>query len=251
MISLYMIGVISVASRMEKYNKENNSTTSRTARNASLYSEIYDNAQYTNVEGIASIEKSNEIDITKIKRMIKEREEQRHDENVIVKKIVLTKTEEDLDTDMTNYDLKELISEAKKKRSKNELDRYGDDKNYKILNEKIKQFNDEDLKMEDLTDIQSLSKLEDKDLSLDLLDSLKSDDNTFIGELDNRKNLEDTKEMDDTFYTSSMHFNKEDFEELDNINKNLKKNTFWITVLVFIILVIVITGCLFLFDNIL
>ena len=240
-----------MASRMERYNNDNNASASRTARNASLYNEIYDNAQYTNVEGIASIEKSNEIDITKIKKMIKEREEQRHDENVIVKKIVLAKMEEDSDYETSNYDLKELIQEAKKNRSKEGLERYGDDKNYKILTEKIKQFHEEDLKMEELTDIKNLSSLDDKELSLDLLDSLKSEDNTFIGEIDTRKKLEDTREMDDSFYTSSMHFSKDDFEELDDINKNLKKNNFWITVLIFILLVIVITGMLFLFDNIL
>ena len=105
--------------------------------------------------------------------------------------------------------------------------------------------------MDDLINLATLSSLGDNELSLDLLDSLKSEDNTFIGDLSNRTKKQEVEmeEMDNSFYTSSMNFSKEDFEELDDINKSLKKNNIWITILVFILLVVVITGCLFLFQN--
>ena len=148
-----------------------------------------------------------------------------------------------------NYDLKEVLDDAKKSRPKEEKERYV--QNFKNSNflEKLNKLNASDVKMDDLTNIATLSSLGDNELSLDLLDSLKSNDNTFIGNLDERtKKEEETEEIDSSFYTAGMHFSKDDFEELDGINKNIKKNNIWITILVFIILVIVITGGLFLFN---
>ena len=61
--------------------------------------------------------------------------------------------------------------------------------------------------MDDLTNIATLSSLGDNELSLDLLDSLKSNDNTFIGNLDERtKKEEETEEIDSYFY-SYLFFN--------------------------------------------
>ena len=49
-------------SRMERYYKDSNT---RSKRNKNLYGDIYSEAKYTNIEGIASIDNANEIDITK------------------------------------------------------------------------------------------------------------------------------------------------------------------------------------------
>ena len=57
---------------MDRYYK--NDTTNlkkRTSRNQQLYDSIYEDNNYSNIEGIATIDKSNEIDITKIKNMLK------------------------------------------------------------------------------------------------------------------------------------------------------------------------------------
>ena len=236
-----------MASRMEKYY-HNDKIPSRTKKNASLYDELYDNVKYSNVEGIANIASSNEIDIRKIKKLISEKENDRLD-TAFVRKTVVCNNDNDEVLEEKNYDLKVVLDDAKKSRPKEEKERYV--QNFKNSNflEKLNELNASDVKMDDLTNIATLSSLGDNELSLDLLDSLKSNDNTFIGNLDERtKKEEETEEIDSSFYTAGMHFSKDDFEELDGINKNIKKNNIWITILVFIILVIVITGGLFLFN---
>ena len=80
-----MIGVMPMTTRMEKYYHNNENITTRTSKNSNLYDEMYNNVKYTNVEGIAKIEKTNEIDISKIKELIKEHEEQKERDYRIVK----------------------------------------------------------------------------------------------------------------------------------------------------------------------
>lgn len=238
-----------MASRMEKYYHDNTDILSRADKNANLYEELYDNVKYSNVEGIASIESSNEIDITKIRRLINEHEQQKKD-TTFVRKTVVTNTKQEEILEDKNYDLKEVLNDAKKNRPKDEKERYVKEFKNSVILDKLNELNDSDVKIEDLTNISTLSSLGDNELSLDLLDSLKSNDNTFIGELSDRTKQQETEEMDSSFYTAGMSFSKEDFEELDDINKNLKKNNIWITLLVFILMVIIITGCLFLFNSI-
>ena len=241
-----MIGVMPVTTRMEKYYQNNTDSPSRTAKNSSLYDEIYDNVKYTNVEGIAKIEKTNEIDITKIKELIKEHEEQKNRDYRIVKKITLEQKPEE-EVDLEQYDLKQIINAAKKERPKEDKERYVQTIKYKAITGKLNEIDGEDIKLDDLTN-EMLSELGDYELSLDLLDNLKADDKEIFEET--KQIEEEPDDMDDSFYTSSMHFSREDFEELEDINKDLKKNNIWITILIFVLLVIVITGCLFLFDNI-
>ena len=60
-----------MATRLEKYsNKEN----SRSTRNKELYNNIYTYDKYSNIEGIAEIEKANQVDITKVKELLESRE---------------------------------------------------------------------------------------------------------------------------------------------------------------------------------
>ena len=61
---------------------------------------------------------------------------------------------------------------------------------------------------------------------------------------------DNTADLDKSFFTSSMSFGNKDFEELSDIKTSLKKNNILISILVFISLVIVITGVLFLLHNI-
>lgn len=237
---------------MEKYYHNSSDVPSRADKNASLYDELYENVKYSNIEGIASIEKSNEIDIEKIRQLISEHEEQKG-ETTFIRKTVISKKSDEEPLEEKNYDLKLVLSDAKRNRPKEEKERYVQQIKSSIITEKLSQLDDNDVKIDDLTNLATLSSLGDSELSLDLLDSLKSEDDTFIGDLSDRTKKQEleTEEMDNSFYTASMNFSKEDFEELDDINKNLKKNNICMTLLVFILLVIIITGCLFLFHNIL
>ena len=107
-----------------------------------------------------------------------------------------------------------------------------------------------------ITNTSVLNKLGDKDLSLDMLEDLKSDGKTQINMkpvdefIKNTNSDDNTGELDKSFFTSSMSFGNKDFEELNDIKTSLKKNNILISILVFISLAIVITGVLFLLHNI-
>lgn len=238
-----------MASRMERYYQNNTESNTRTARNSNLYDEIYDNVQYSNVEGIAKIEKTNEIDISRIKEFIKEHESQKNNSEKIIKRVVVDVPASTPQEETMQYDLKQIIETAKKERPKEEKERYVHNIKYTVITDKLKESDDIEYKSDTLMNTALLSQLGDSELSLELLDSLKGEDSDFEQEETTKE--DDKSEIDSSFYTSSMKFSREDFDELDNINKGIKKNNIWITLLVFIILVIVITSCLFLFQNIL
>ena len=103
-----------MASRMERYYKQGNTRLKRSERNQELYRDIYDSASYSNIEGIATIEKSNEIDITKVKKMLKNREEYKRQKEVsrLIKKEPEVKVKPvqtlSLDNDK-NYDIRDIL----------------------------------------------------------------------------------------------------------------------------------------------
>ena len=59
---------------MERYYQTEKEGNTRTKRNTKLYNSIYSYGKYSNIEGIASIDNTNEIDITKVKKMLETRE---------------------------------------------------------------------------------------------------------------------------------------------------------------------------------
>lgn len=237
-----------MASRMEKYYHDNSDVLSRESKNTDLYADLYDNVKYSNVEGIANIEKSNQIDIQKIKKLISECDDTKDNTTFIRKTVVnITPVSEELED--KNYDLKELLVSAKKSRPKVEKERYVQDINNVIIN-KLKELSKEELQSDENSTNDSLKDLNDNELSLNLLDNLKSDDNTFITDLSDR--IKDkTEEMDTSFYTSSMNFNSSDFEELDGINENLKKKNIWIIILIIFLIIIVLLIGFFVFKYVL
>ena len=96
-----------------------------------------------------------------------------------------------------------------------------------------------------------LNKLGDKELSLNILDELKSNGNTqtsrTIGKLleeakANEQEQEEKQEIDKSFYTSSVSFTDTDFEDLKEINVTLKKNNVLIKILLVVLLIIILTG---------
>ena len=62
-------------SRMDRYYKNNTYENKRSRMNQELYRSIYSTDEYSNIEGIATMDKTNEIDLSKIKGMLKSREE--------------------------------------------------------------------------------------------------------------------------------------------------------------------------------
>lgn len=64
-------------SRMERYYKTD-LPKQRSNMNKPLYDSIYEKGSYTNIEGIATIDKPNEIDIDQIRKLIKPEQEKKN-----------------------------------------------------------------------------------------------------------------------------------------------------------------------------
>ena len=102
-----------MASRMDRYrqNREKRST-----KNESLYQQLREAGSYSNIEGIATIEKTNEIDITKVKAMLQNREnyqKQKQYNRLMEKEEISNEEELDLTEEEKNYDIKEVLDKAK------------------------------------------------------------------------------------------------------------------------------------------
>ena len=102
----------------------------------------------------------------------------------------------------------------------------------------------------------------DKEWSLDLLDDLKSNENTVSSGSESIKKLleeakkseskkEEKTEIDKSFYTSSLGFKEDDFEELTDIKNHLKTNNILIKILVSILTISFLIGAVVLIFNIL
>ena len=68
-------------SRMDRYyHSQSGETTSRISKNKSLYDRNYngdyDFKSYSNVEGVADINRDNQIDLKKLQNLLKKREEE-------------------------------------------------------------------------------------------------------------------------------------------------------------------------------
>ena len=248
-------------SRMEKYYSGTENRPSRSSRNTELYRDLYESKQYSNVEGIATIEKKNEIDLSKIQELLKAHEELKQDKKPIVRRPVRQIEEDPEEIEEKNYDIMDVLNKAKDEYNDDNKSRSLKNTQYNILkNINVKEVQEDD-SLKDLintiTSTSVLNKMGDRELSLNLLEELKSSDNTMVGargsneifkkELDQDKSEE--PEIDKSFYTSSLGFREEDFEQLNDIKSSLKKNNLLITILVFFFLVVVITGVLFIFHN--
>ena len=137
----------------------------------------------------------------------------------------------------------------------------------KKLKEKKELFKDEpdedELRelIDTITGNTAINQLNDKELSLDLLDDLKSNnDDTVIKDNSAIKNIleeakkeemrkkEDTttSELDKSFFTSSLNFGEDDFEKIASLTSNLKKNNVLLKLLVLVVLIAVTAGIIFL-----
>ncbi len=257
-----------MASRMERYHKGETATLGRSTKNKSLYKQIEDLDSYTNIEGVATIEKTNEIDISKVKEMLQNRENFKKRKEL---KNILYEQEEKEEPiieekeEVKNYDINDILSKVKDTPTLDSKYRSLDEEQYKVLkslNKKNKEYNiekeEEELKelINTITTTKALSNLGDTD-DVGLLDELKSD--TMVGDVSSIKKIideekqmskqesEEKDEIDKSFYTSSFGFTQKDFEELKNINHNIKKSNKFIIVLLTILIILVIVGAVYFF----
>lgn len=247
-----------MASRMERYYRAKDGVKKRSQLNQNLYREIYDIGEYSNIEGIAEIDKNNEIDITKVKKMLKNREDYNNQKEY--RKLLYKPVEKEINDseflineEPKNYDIRDVLKEAKNNNEDHKDYLKLDNTNYDILkNLKIKDEeknnNDEDpeeLKemINTITSTSMLNKMGDKELSLKLLEDLDEKTST-KNLLNDTKDYENTK-TENTFFTSSMSFDKSDFDD-GTIHK--KKANIPKIIMAILLFLIVVVGIVLIFN---
>ncbi len=242
-------------SRMDRYNKENASNL-RSNKNQELYKNIYELGEYSNIEGIATIDKSNEVDITKVKNMLKNREsyqQQKELRELSKKEPEVPKYDfYDIDENDKVYDIRDILTKAKVNKPSEE-NKSLNNVNFEILKELKEKHDHEEEKenvhevLDEISNTSKLNKLSDSELGIDMFSDLQS--NTMVESkeaikalLDEVKEKEEEKKentgtnIDKSFFSTSLNFATDDFEELKDLKKSVKKNNYLVRVLVYIIL---------------
>lgn len=234
-------------SRMDKYYQSDVTLQKRSRRNQDLYKSIYDDVEYTNVEGISIIEKNERIDIDKIKELLN-KDQPKPQRTLDIRDINIDKKEEKSFEEEKNYDLKDVLDKAKSERPEQPVKPKLSNTQYNILKnlnldqqfEEKNTVDDDELKsmIEAITINSKLGQ------TGDLLDDLKTiHDSSLRSQIEKEEQPED--EMDKSFFTSSLGFTSNDFEELKDIKQEVKKNNTLVKVLLFIFLVVIATGIMF------
>ncbi len=249
---------------MERYYKPSNKSSKRSEKNRELYREMYgidDVATYSNIEAVAPLDKTNEIDITKIKKMLKSREDYKRQRDY--QDVLKVKNEKELPSlepkleQTKNYDIKEeleKLNSVKKETAYHTLD----DTSYQILKQlkikkQLKEKQKEESYQEKLERKQEntaiLNQLNDEQLSLDMFSSLASSGNTVVDNKTITSLLEEAKKIDNSFYTSSLDIDRKDFEGLydsSNFEGGMKRKIKWVAIsiaigILLLVLILIIT----------
>ena len=235
---------------MDKYY-ESETPKARTAKNQSLYRTIYEEVEYSNVEGISIIEKNEKIDMDMIKELINRSNDLNKEKTIVRPKTKEIYHEEVLD-DNKSYDIRDVLSKAKDSRVVD--NKRISDTQYNILkginiNEAMNA--PEEVKTEDLKDMIEAISNNSKGYTMNLLDDLRSIYDSTMHEKIEEK-LEETiegkpmsNEIDNSFYTSKMGFNADDFEDVEDIKEEVDSSMLT-KILIVVLSIIIVIGIIFL-----
>ncbi len=253
-----------MASRMDRYYDSDADINNRSQKNKDLYDKMYGCDGYTNIESITNIENINEVDISKIKELLRSREDYQKSKNYL-KMLQVDRTPKQTpdvveeDDDDRNYDINDVLSKARGERS-NETDyhslkntQYNILKNIHLNDNHVPQVESEsELKslINTITNTSMLNKLGDKELSLDILDELKSSGDTIFNGLEMTKHTVTIKSddedipIDKSFFTNGLDIKDKDFEDvnLKDINNKLEKNNKLIRIILLVLSAIIVVG---------
>lgn len=243
-------------SRMERYKNVDVVEGGRTKKNQNLYKNIYHEGEYSNIEGVASLSKGNEIDLNKLKEMLQKREEPA-EKKYRTARISSVSEEPKEESVEDSYDIKEMINKAKTEAPINNQHRSLKAVDFDFLKSlqlkdlrSLKEDPDATDELKELintiTSTSVLNQLGDKELSLDMLSELKPTGNTTILDESRSQTLKDilaeelqktrnNKELDQTFFTTSHNFKAEDFESLEDMKTSIKKNNKLLKILMYCI----------------
>jgi len=248
-------------SRMERYyhlnETDENVVSKRTQANKDLYEKIYAEPEYEEVTDVKKINNTGEINLNAIRDLIEEKEKTKE----IIKPLkTFIPTSPIALEEEKNYDIRDILNRAKEDKGEDD-DGHHTLKNtqYDIL-KKIDIKNELDLEQEEaalkglintITTTSMLNKMADKDLSLHLLDDLKSQSETSIISstaihkiVDEVKNEEpEILVMDKSFYTANIPVMENDFVN-DIAKKEKPKKGIILKILLYIILVLITSGAI-------
>ena len=251
--------------RMEKYTDAHEELGSRSKRNEELYKSISSEEldKYT-IKTNATVLSDNgtNIDIDHIKRIL----ETRYNEAPKRKSITLPEDVVENDSaqiETKEYDINLILEKAKEQENIDyEKNRYKKlrDTQYDILKDlNIKGDNnssdenkvdkDELLELINTITQKELENKKGSDDPLDLFPDLKGDDNTVVLDgmqeeiTDNLANVgvQDDETLDKSFYTTTTSFTQSDFDDFDDLKKEVKGHK----IILIILTVIIIGGLLF------
>jgi len=245
----YEKGMVYMKSRMDKYYDVND-TKARTTKNQQLYRTIYDEVEYSNVEGISIIEKNEKIDMDMIRDLINKSNELSREKKEPIRVVREEVIEDESDR---IYDIRDVLSKAKDNRV---VDRKRiNDTQYNILKgisveEEV--ISTEDLKQDDLKSMIDAISSNSKGYTTNLLDDLRSIyDPTMHDKIEEKleETVEEkpmTTEIDNSFYTSKMKFKDDDFEDIDEIKEEVESSSILTKVLIVVLSLIIVVGIIFL-----
>lgn len=242
-----------MTSRMEKYHNNSSDIPKRSVRNESLYKDIYNNVEYSNIERVATIEKTNEISLEQIQDLLRERENKKN-KNIVPKQespVVMRKPEPE-----KSYDIRDILIKAKDEHHEDTRNRSLSNTQYNIfkninVSDSDKVYNDEEIE-NTLVNTGVLKGFNDNELSLDMLSDLKSTGNTVVNKTSSALSVKDVQAakdkyqpkdddgLDKSFYTSSLNFKDEDYEQLKDLQDSIESNNKLIKVLFFLFALIVL-----------
>lgn len=243
-------------SRMDRYYEKHPEDLKRTHKNSKLYDEVYNNADYDNVESL-NLNVGKRVNVNDIKELLERRELYSNDrdyrivkpEKEVEKKFQYYEIEEP-----SSYDLNEMIGKAKEERPTEEKRRSLADTQALTLKELVnsKSYAEKDaLDEKDMRDLINTiydTNLLKSDEGDGLLDGLKSSGKTVVSSsiqqvLDDAKK-EEEPEMDNSFFTSSLGFKDEDLKNVNDTLNDLKesneKTTQFLIVLAILFIMVVI-----------
>lgn len=244
-------------SRMDRYYEKHPEDLKRTHKNSKLYDEVYNNANYDNVENI-NLNVGKRVNVNDIKELLEKRELYNNDrdyrivkpDSVVEQKIQYYEIEEP-----SAYDLNEMIGKAKEERPVEEKRRSLADTQALTLKELVNSKSYAEKESLDSKEVRDLlntiydTNLLRSDDGDDLLDGLKSTGKTIVSP-SIKQVLEDAKkeeepEMDNSFFTSSLGFKDEDLKNVNDTLNDLKESNEKTTQFLIILAILFIIAVIF------
>ena len=257
--------------RMEKYTEAHEEVNLRYKRNEELYKRINEQElEKFTIKNNATVLGDNtpNIDVEHIKKIL----ETKYSTNTPQRKSISIPTEssakeENNIIETKEYDINLILEKAKENTSSDyNNDRYKriHDTQYDILKDLniSSDYNDEKLdttkdELRDLINTITQKELENKQKNsdpFDLFPDLKGSDNTQVlsgmkEEIEN--DFVDNGKIDDSFYTSSVNFTQSDFDDFDDLKREVKGHKVAIIVVTVLIIIAILFAIFIILNNML